>query len=139
MDALGTVPNLLKERLIVAKEKSSSPPQPSFEESLESLEEIVQALEEGQIGLAEALSRYEQGVKLLRQCYQLLEGAERKIELLSKVDPQGVGATEAFDDAPSLSENAPSRSERRSRSTRPAANKLAESAADEIDDGPSLF
>ena len=56
----------------------TSETQPSFEESLDALEEIVHALEEGQIGLAEALTRYEQGVKLLRQCYELLAGAERK-------------------------------------------------------------
>ena len=124
----------------MAKEKSSTPEtQPSFEASLDALEEIVHALEEGQIGLAEALARYEQGVKLLRQCYELLAGAERKIELLSKVDPQGVGTTEQFDDAPSTSENAPSRSARRTRAPRPAADNFAEPAPGEIDAGPTLF
>ena len=124
----------------MAKEKPSTPEtQPSFEASLDALEEIVHALEEGQIGLAEALARYEQGVKLLRQCYELLAGAERKIELLSKVDPQGVGTTEAFDDVPSTSENAPARSARSARRTRPVADNFAEPAQGEIDAGPTLF
>ena len=53
---------------------------PSFEQALASLEGIVHDLEEGQIGLAESLARYEQGVKYLRQCYELLQTAERKMK-----------------------------------------------------------
>jgi exodeoxyribonuclease VII small subunit len=62
---------------------------PSFEEGLDQLEAIVRQLEEGEIGLNEALKQYEKGVKLLRQCYDLLRGAERRIELLSGIDPEG--------------------------------------------------
>jgi exodeoxyribonuclease VII small subunit len=127
-------------KFFMPKEKSdASSPQPCFEESLEALEEIVHALEEGQIGLADALARYEQGVKLLRQCYDLLAGAERKIELLSKVDAQGIGSTEPFDDAPSTADNTPTRRERRSRAARAPADNSAQSRPDEIDGGPSLF
>ena len=54
-------------------------PNPSnFEEALTQLETIVHALEDGQIGLADALGRYEEGVKLLKQCYGLLEKTERR-------------------------------------------------------------
>jgi exodeoxyribonuclease VII small subunit len=72
--------------------------QPSFEQSLTRLEEIVHALEEGEIGLSESLERYEEGVKLLRQSYELLQKAERRIELLSGVDADGNPITEPFDD-----------------------------------------
>jgi exodeoxyribonuclease VII small subunit len=72
--------------------------QPSFEQSLERLEEIVHLLEEGDAGLEESLARYEEGVKLLRQAYDLLQRAERKIELLSGVDAEGNPLTEPFDD-----------------------------------------
>jgi exodeoxyribonuclease VII small subunit len=95
---------------------SAEPPdqQPTFEQALAQLEEIVHELEEGQIGLNEALARYEQGVKLLRQCYELLQRAERKIELLSGLDAEGNPVTEPFrDDALSLDEKAQSRSRRR--------------------------
>jgi exodeoxyribonuclease VII small subunit len=95
---------------------STEPPgeQPSFEEALERLEGIVHELEEGEIGLGEALARYEQGVKLLRQCYDLLERAERKITLLGGLDSQGEAITEPFDDeALSLDEKARRRSHRR--------------------------
>ena len=124
----------------MAKEKSTTEPaEPSFEESLAALEDIVHALEEGQIGLADALARYEQGVKLLRQCYNLLAGAERKIELLGKVDAQGVASTEPFDDSPSTSAAAPARSARRSRTTRAVEDNFAQTSPDEIDDEPTLF
>ena len=76
----------------------SKPAQLSFEHALAELETIVAQLEEGQIPLAESLARYEQGVKLLRQCYQILENAERKIELLNRVDSDGQAHSEPFDD-----------------------------------------
>ena len=78
------------------KEKSVS--LPSFEQSLDRLEEIVHQLEEGDLGLEESLAKYEEGVKLLRQAYDLLQKAERKIELLSGVDADGNPTTEPFDD-----------------------------------------
>ena len=74
--------------------------QPNFEDALKRLEEIVQLLEEGEIGLNEALARYEEGVRLLRQSYQLLQHAERRIELLSGVDADGSPSVQPFDDPP---------------------------------------
>jgi exodeoxyribonuclease VII small subunit len=87
---------------------------PSFEQALVQLEQIVHQLEDGEIGLAEALSHYEQGVKLLKQCYGLLQRAERRIELLSGVDADGNPIAEPFDDEASLAleEQAQSRSRR---------------------------
>src|SRR5919205_936793 len=70
----------------------------SFEESLEELEKIVAELESGKLGLSEALARYEEGVKHLKSCQQLLEMAERKIELLSGVDADGNPITEQFEE-----------------------------------------
>ena len=71
---------------------------PSFEQSLERLEEIVHLLEEGDLGLSDAMQRYEEGVTLLRQAYELIEWAERKIEILSGVDAEGNPVTQPFDD-----------------------------------------
>jgi len=71
----------------------------NFERSLEELEAIVHDLEEGQLGLSEALARYEQGVKHLTHCYKLLEAAERKIELLTSVADDGTASTEPFDES----------------------------------------
>ena len=80
------------------KSSKKSDAGPGFEESLSRLEEIVHLLEEGEIGLNEALARYEEGVKLLRRSYGSLERVERKIELLSGVDAEGNPVTQPFDD-----------------------------------------
>jgi exodeoxyribonuclease VII small subunit len=74
----------------------------TFEQSLAELEQIVRQLEEGQLGLAESLASYELGVKRLKECYQLLERAERRIELLERVDAAGEGVTRPFDAAATI-------------------------------------
>ncbi len=80
--------------------------QPSFEQSLGELEQIVRQLEEGQLGLAESLASYELGVKRLKECYQLLERAERRIELLERVDADGEAVTRPFDAAATIDSHA---------------------------------
>ena len=92
--------------------------QPNFEEALAELEAIVHALEEGKLGLADSLGQYERGVKLMRQCYVLLEGAQRRIELLSGLDAQGNPITQPLDDTSpvTLDEKVQQRSQRRSAS-----------------------
>ncbi len=54
----------------------------SFEASLEELEKIVALLEEGDQPLEEALSLFENGVRLSRECQTRLDEAERKIQVL---------------------------------------------------------
>ncbi len=93
----------------------------TFEEALQRLEQIVRDLEEGELGLDDSLARYEEGVTLLRQCHDLLQRAERRIELLTGVDAGGNPVTSPLDDqALSLNEKAEQRSRRRS-ATGPAS------------------
>jgi exodeoxyribonuclease VII small subunit len=100
----------------------------SFESSLAELESIVHDLEEGPLGLVEALGRYEQGVQHLKRCYELLEGAERKIELLTGVASDGAAITQPFDEsAEPLAESAGRRRQRRPAS-RPAGSGDCESS-----------
>jgi exodeoxyribonuclease VII small subunit len=103
----------------------STPDQISFEDALKRLEEIVRLLEEGDIGLNEALQRYEEGVKLLRQSYELLNRAERQIELLSGVDAEGNPITQPFDDTATFDQDQPAkgRSRRRSSPNRPSDSR----------------
>lgn len=56
----------------------------SFEESLEELESKVEALSAGRLSLADALSTYEEGVALVRECGARLEEAELKVTRLSE-------------------------------------------------------
>lgn len=55
----------------------------SFEAAVKRLEEVASALEREGVSLDESLKLYEEGVKLIRYCNGLLEGAERKIKMLS--------------------------------------------------------
>ena len=112
----------------------------SFEESLEELEKIVAELESGKLGLSDALARYEQGVKHLRGCQELLERAERKIEILSGVDADGNPITEPFEEAESnsLEEKAASRAQRRTTVAKSSTERISVRGND-IDDPARLF
>ena len=79
--------------------QESSTGERSFEQALAALEQVVRDLEDGRLGLAESLARYEEGVKLLKNCYAQLEQAERRIELLTGVDAAGNAIVAPFDDA----------------------------------------
>jgi exodeoxyribonuclease VII small subunit len=56
----------------------------SFEDALTQLESIVEAMESGDVPLAELMARFEDGGKLLKICETRLKDAELKIELLKK-------------------------------------------------------
>ncbi len=70
---------------------------PSFEGALSQLQQIVHDLEEGELGLEPSLARFEEGIKLLRNCYLILEQAEQKIEILTGQDAAGNQLTSPFD------------------------------------------
>jgi exodeoxyribonuclease VII small subunit len=69
----------------------------TFETAVNQVEKIVESLERGEPDLAVALARYETGVRLLNQCYGLLERAERAVALLTGVDVEGNPITVPFD------------------------------------------
>ena len=75
--------------------------EPTFEQSIADLEQIVRDLEDGQTGLEEALARYEAGIALLRRCYGQLKNAEQRIVLLAGVDGDGKPITRPFEHAAS--------------------------------------
>ena len=66
-----------------------------FEECLTRLEQIVAALESGNLPLEESLKVFEEGVALARHCGRYLEDAERRIEILAK-DEGGSLTTRPF-------------------------------------------
>jgi exodeoxyribonuclease VII small subunit len=114
----------------------------AFEEALAKLQTLVHSLEEGEIGLNEALASYEEGVKLLRHCHQLLEGAERRIELLCGIDAEGMPIAKQLDDtAHSLEEKSQGRGRRRSmpESTTPPKTWDTEGGDGGVDGPGSLF
>ena len=60
----------------------------SFEEAMVRLEAVVAQLEKGECGLDQSLKLFEEGAKLARQCEQLLDQAEQKVELLLANDEE---------------------------------------------------
>lgn len=58
----------------------------AFEQTLASLETLVSRMEDGQMSLEEALSAFETGVKLTRECQQALQEAELRVQILSRPD-----------------------------------------------------
>jgi exodeoxyribonuclease VII small subunit len=58
--------------------------EPSFEEALAELETIVDAMEGGEVPLAELLTQFEDGTKLLKLCEARLKNAELRIEQLKQ-------------------------------------------------------
>ena len=54
----------------------------NFETSMEQLEKIVQELEKGDLNLDDSIKKFEQGMKISKECNQFLENAEKKITVL---------------------------------------------------------
>ena len=74
------MPNPAKSTLPNAPAKAGVP----FEEALQKLEALVEAMEAGDLPLETLLARYEEGVKLTKICQDKLAEAELKIQQLEK-------------------------------------------------------
>lgn len=57
---------------------------PTFEEALKQLETIAEQIEQGKIGLEESITQYEKGMALVKQCRDILNKAELKIQKLQE-------------------------------------------------------
>ena len=58
----------------------------NFEESMKNLENIVSELENGNLNLDESVEKFEEGMKIAKQCNNILEDAEKKITILLEKD-----------------------------------------------------
>ena len=68
----------------------------TFEQSLVQLERTVRELEDGQLGLEDALARYEEGVSLIKRCYGRLREAEQRILQLTGMNDAGAPVLQPF-------------------------------------------
>ena len=69
----------------------------SFEANMQRLEQIVRAMERGDVALDESLKLFQEGTDLVRQCGQLLDNAQLQIEKVVK-GPDGNPTFEEFKD-----------------------------------------
>ena len=67
----------------------------TFEQSMNQLEKIVQALEKGDLPLEKALEKFEQGVTLSKSCAEKLDKIEQKVTLLLQ-DREGEAVEKPF-------------------------------------------
>ena len=58
----------------------------NFEEAMKKLEKIVTELESGNFNLDESVLKFEEGIKIAKQCNNMLENAEKKITILLEKD-----------------------------------------------------
>jgi exodeoxyribonuclease VII small subunit len=68
----------------------------TFEENMQRIEQIVRAMERGEVALEESLKLFQEGTRLVQECGKLLDDAELQVKKIS-VAPDGEPIEEAFD------------------------------------------
>ena len=58
----------------------------NFEDNMENLEKIGTELEKGELNLDDSISKFEEGIKISKECNKILEEAEKKITILLEKD-----------------------------------------------------
>ena len=71
----------------------------SFEANMQRLEQIVRAMERGDVALDESLKLFQEGTELLRSCGKLLDEAELQVKMIM-AGPDGKPVEEEFADEP---------------------------------------
>lgn len=54
----------------------------NFEDDMQKLEKIVEELEKGDLNLDDSISKFEEGIKISKDCNKMLDDAEKKITIL---------------------------------------------------------
>ena len=54
----------------------------NFEEAMAKLDKIAVELESGKLTLEESVSKFEEGMKISKECSEILDSAEKKITIL---------------------------------------------------------
>lgn len=54
----------------------------SFETKMQALEQIVSDLEKGDLNLDDSVKKFEQGMKISKECSKMLEETEKRITIL---------------------------------------------------------
>ena len=67
----------------------------TFEENMQRLEQIVRAMERGDVALEESLKLFQEGTELVRNCGKLLDEAELQVKKIL-TDAQGNPVEEDF-------------------------------------------
>ena len=71
----------------------------TFEASMARLEQIVRAMERGDVALEESLKLFQEGTELVRNCQKLLDNAQLQIKKVMTAE-DGSPVEEEFQDEP---------------------------------------
>ena len=88
--------------------QTSQPTTVTFETSLAELNDLVNRLESGGLGLSDSIGAYERGVVILRRLHEQLADVEERVRMLVRIDDQGRPILEEID----LGANAPEKTAR---------------------------
>ncbi|HEY3899802.1 MAG TPA: exodeoxyribonuclease VII small subunit [Chthoniobacter sp.] len=83
---------------MATKTPSTKSSDENFESAMTRLEAIVTDMESDKLPLEELLTRYEEGVKLVKVCEEKLTAAEKRIEMITR-NAAGEPQIEEFDPA----------------------------------------
>ena len=73
----------------------------SFEENMQRLEQIVRAMERGDVALEESLKLFQEGTALVQSCGKLLDEAQLQVKKIATA-ADGSPVEEAFADEPGV-------------------------------------
>lgn len=68
---------------------------PTFEENMQRLEQIVRAMERGDVPLEESLKLFQEGTELVRKCGKILDEAQLQVKKIT-ADTDGAPVEEDF-------------------------------------------
>lgn len=70
----------------------------SFEDKMLRLEQIVKAMERGEVPLEESLKLFQEGTTLVQECSKMLDDAQQQVTKIV-TQPDGTPTEEVFEDA----------------------------------------
>lgn len=70
-----------------------------FEDAMHRLDTIVEAMESGEIGIEESITRYEEAMQLAAHCREILDKSEQRIKKI-QIDAAGKPKVEPFEPPP---------------------------------------
>lgn len=56
----------------------------TLEESFDALDEIIENLQGGELTLEESFQKYEEGMKLIKNCNDAIDKVEKKLEVINE-------------------------------------------------------
>lgn len=69
---------------MAGRKKAEEAKQPSLEESMKALEEVIACMEEEELPLEQSFSMYKKGMDLLMQCNKAVDKVEKELKIIEE-------------------------------------------------------